>query len=310
MLQNNKVLITGGAGFIGSTLANELADSNSVIVVDNGYLGIEENLSDKVDFRNQSVLASDLPTDVDIVFHLAALSSYVTNENELSKGTRVNVEGFVNVVEQAREDGCETVVYASTASLYDSRGESDSDQQSVTVNTGYEASKRAREQYAEYFANHYDLNMAGVRLLSAYQSYDHNSGHEKAYANILAQFVDDIAHGRSPALYGDGSQTRDFTHVTDAVRGLIAVAEHQLTGVYDLGTGRAVSFNELVEMITESLDTDIQPEYIQSPTPDNVHINDSVTDYQEIHAQTGWKPEIRLEDELEQMCSRYKPAEQ
>ena len=229
----------------------------------------------------------------------------MTNENNLSKGVRVNVEGFVNVVEQALEDGCETVVYTSTASLYDSRAESDSDQQPITIATGYEASKRTREQYAEYFATHYDLNVAGVRLLSAYQSYDHSSAHEKTYANILAQFVDDVAHGRSPALYGDGSQTRDFTHVTDVVDGLIAVAEHQLTGVYDLGTGRAVSFNELVEMITELLDADIQPEYIQSPAPDEVHINDIVTDHQKIRDATGWEPEINLEQKLEQMSSQY-----
>ena len=310
MLRNNQILITGGAGFIGSTLANELVESNGVIVVDNGHLGIEENLSDEIDFRNQSVLASELPTDVDVVFHLAALSSYVTNENNLSKGARVNVEGFVNVVEQAREDDCETVVYTSTASLYDNPTGSDSDQQPVTVDTGYEASKLARERYAEYFANHYDLNVAGVRLLSAYRSYDHDSGGEKTYANILAQFVDDIAHGRTPALYGDGSQTRDFTHVTDVVRGLIAVAEHQMTGIYDLGTGRGVSFNELVDMITESLDADVQPEYIESPTPENVSINDSVTDHQEIHEQTGWKPEIQVERELERMCSQYESAKQ
>ncbi len=310
MLQNNKILITGGAGFIGSNVANELAEDNTVTVVDNGYLGIKENLSDEVDFRDQSVLASELPTDVDIVFHLAALSSYARYEDELTKGTRVNVEGFVNVVDQAREDGCETVVYASTSSLYDSETGSDSGQQSVTVNTGYEASKLAREQYAEYFANHYDMNVAGVRLSSAYQSYDDHDEHKKTYANILAQFVDDIAHGRSPALYGDGRQTRDFTHVTDVVRGLIAAAEHQLTGVYDLGTGRPVSFNELVELIAESLDRDIQPEYIQNPIPDNVQINNTVTGHQKIRSQTGWKPEVRLEEEIEQMCSQYKPLKQ
>jgi UDP-glucose 4-epimerase len=118
-----RILVTGGAGFIGSNLANQLVTDNDVVVVDDCYLGTPENLDEPVEFRERSVVEDDLPTDVDVVFHLAALSSYAMHEDDPTRGARVNVEGFVNVVEQARQDGCDTVVYASTSSIYGSRTE-------------------------------------------------------------------------------------------------------------------------------------------------------------------------------------------
>jgi len=99
-----------------------------------------ENLSDQVEFVNKSVVDEDLPTDVDIVFHLAALSSYKMHEENPAKGARVNVEGFVNTIEQARKDGCETVVYATTSSIYGDRTEPSPESMAVEARTGYEAS--------------------------------------------------------------------------------------------------------------------------------------------------------------------------
>ena len=122
-MNGKRVLVTGGAGFIGSTLANHLAADNDVVVVDDGYLGTAENLDSEVEFHEKSVLDEDLPTDVDCVFHLAALSSYAMHEDDPTTGARVNVEGFVNSVEQARDDGCDTVVYASTSSIYGNQTE-------------------------------------------------------------------------------------------------------------------------------------------------------------------------------------------
>lgn len=129
-MHDQHVLITGGTGFIGSNLANHLTEDNDVTVVDDCYLGTENNLADEVEFVEASVVESELPTDVDVVFHLAALSSYAMHEDEPQTGARVNVEGFVNVVEQARNDGCESVVYASTSSIYGDQTDP------VAVNTG------------------------------------------------------------------------------------------------------------------------------------------------------------------------------
>ena len=304
-MKGARILVTGGAGFIGSNLANHLAADNDVIAIDDEYLGTAENLDETVDYRERSVLEDDLPTDVDVVFHLAALSSYAMHEEDPTTGARVNVEGFVNVVDQARDDGCETVVYASTSSIYGSRTEPSPVDMEVAVNTGYEASKLARERYAEYFANHYDMNVAGMRFFSVYQGYGGAEEHKGEYANVIAQFADDIASGNSPALYGDGTQTRDFTHVSDIVRGLELAAEHELTGIYNLGTGQAYSFNELVELLNEELGTDIEPEYVENPISEDVYVHDTCADTSAFEAKTGWKPRIDFEEGLRQVCAQY-----
>jgi UDP-glucose 4-epimerase len=308
-MDGQRVLVTGGAGFIGSNLANHLADENDVVALDDGYLGTPENLDDSVEFTEGSVLEDDLPTDVDVVFHLAALSSYAMHEDDPTTGARVNVEGFVNVVDQARAEGCDTVVYASTSSIYGSRTEPSPEDMPVTVNTGYEASKLARERYGEYFANHYGLSVAGMRFFSVYQGYGGAEEHKGEYANVIAQFADDIANGTSPKLYGDGEQTRDFTHVLDIVRGLEGAADEELNGVYNLGTGEAYSFNTVVEMINDALGTDVEPEYVENPIPADVYVHDTCADCTKIREATGWKPQIDFEEGIERVCTQYRTAD-
>ena len=304
-MQNQRILVTGGAGFIGSNLANELATDNEVVALDDCYLGTPENLTDDVEFVQASVTDDDLPTDVDVVFHLAALSSYAMHEDDPTQGARVNVEGFVNTIDQARQDGCETVVYASTSSIYGSQTEPSPESMPVTVNTGYEASKMARETYAEYFHNHYDLTLAGMRFFSVYQGYGGAEEHKGEYANVIAQFADDVANGDSPKLYGDGEQTRDFTHVDDIVSGLILAAEHELDGVYNLGTGEAYDFNTVVEMINDELGTEVDPVYVENPIPDDVYVHDTCADSSKMREATGWEPAISFEEGIELVCAQY-----
>ena len=304
-MENQRILVTGGAGFIGSNLANHLADANEVVVVDDESLGTAENLDDGVAFRQQCVLDPDLPTDVDVVFHLAARSSYAMHEEDPAAGARVNVEGFVNTVEQARRDGCDTVVYASTSSIYGSRTEPTPETRGVVASTGYEASKLGREQYAAYFHRHYDMSLAGMRFFSVYQGYEGAESHKGSYANVIAQFAQDAADGRSPTLYGDGTQTRDFVHVDDVVRGLERAAEEQLHGVYNLGTGEAHSFNHVVALINEHLSVDVEPEYVDNPIPADVYIHDTCADPARFQTATGWAPEISLEAGIERVCSSY-----
>jgi UDP-glucose 4-epimerase len=304
-MEDARVLVTGGAGFVGSNLANHLAADNEVIALDDGYLGTPENLDDAVEFVERSVIEEDLPTDVDCLFHLAALSSYAMHESEPTTGARVNVEGFVNAVDQARRDGCETVVYASTSSIYGSRTDPSPEELPVTVKTGYEASKLARERYGEYFRNHYRMDVAGLRFFSVYQGYGGAEAHKGEYANVIAQFADDVASGHRPTLYGDGTQTRDFTHVDDVVRGIELAADHRLNGIYNLGTGEAYSFNTVVELLNDELGTDVDPEYVENPIPDDVYVHDTCADCSKMHAATGWEPEIGFEEGIRRVCAQY-----
>jgi UDP-glucose 4-epimerase len=303
-MHENRVLVTGGAGFIGSNLANHLAETNEVIAVDDLHLGTPSNLDETVEFVNASVLEDDLPTaDIDVVFHLAAYSSYTMVEENKQTATRVNVEGFVNTVEQAREDGCQTVVYASTSSIYGSRTNPSPEDLPVEARTCYEASKLARETYAEYFNNHYDMTLAGLRFFSVYQGYGGAEEHKGEYANTVAQFAEKIANGERPALFGDGTQTRDFTHVDDIVRGIEDAAEYELQGIYNLGTGESYDFNTMVEMINDELGTDIDPKYIENPL--EVYVHDTMADSTKIREATEWTPEITFEEGVSRVCEPY-----
>ncbi|WP_435349142.1 NAD-dependent epimerase/dehydratase family protein [Haloarchaeobius sp. HRN-SO-5] len=305
-MDGNRILVTGGAGFIGSNLANHLAESNDVIALDNCYLGTPENLDDAVEFVEADVRDDDIPADVDVVFHLAALSSYAMHEENPTEGAAVNVDGFVNVVEQAQQAGCDTLVYASTSSIYGSRTEPSPEDMDVQARTGYEASKLARERYAEYYSNFHDVTAAGMRFFSVYQGYGGSEEHKGEYANVIAQFADDMARGEAPVLYGDGTQTRDFTHVDDIVRGLVVAAEERLDGVYNLGTGESYSFNTVVDLLNEELGTDIDPEYVENPIPDDVYVHDTMADISKIRAATGWEPEIGFEEGIAEVCRQYR----
>ncbi|QKY22200.1 NAD-dependent epimerase/dehydratase family protein (plasmid) [Halolamina sp. CBA1230] len=305
-MENQRVLVTGGGGFIGSNLANHLATQNDVIAVDDQYLGTPENLTDDVEFIDASVVDNDLPTDVDVVFHLAALSSYKMHEDDPTNGARVNVEGFVNTIEQARKDGCDTVVYATTSSIYGDRTEPSPESMDVEARTGYEASKLARERYAEYFHNFHDMTLAGLRFFSVYQGFGGAEEHKGEFANTVAQFTDKIANGEQPELFGDGSQTRDFTHVDDVVRACELAADHELQGIYNVGTAESYTFNEMVDMINDELGTDVDPKYIENPL--EVYVHDTMADYSKLHEATGWEPTIDFEEGVTRVCEPYKDS--
>lgn len=300
----NDVLITGGAGFIGSNLANSLSQMCNVTVVDDFSIGEPSNLNDKVSILDLDVVEDDLPTDVDVVYHLAALSSYGMHENDVIGGLRTNVEGFVNTCLQALNDDCDQVIYASTSSVYGDRVTMSPEYMTVEARTAYEASKLSRERYAEYFRNYHDMNMAGMRFFSVYQGYRGNEEHKQEYANVIAQFTHDIKKGDRPVIYGDGSQTRDFIHVSDVVVALIAAADNHLDGIYNVGTGEQFSFDYIVDLINEELGKDIEPEYIENPIPERVYVHDTLADISKICAETDWEPQVNIREGIRMVCRR------
>lgn len=308
-MDQRRILITGGAGFIGSNLANHLAKDNTVVAFDNEYLGNPSNLTDDVQYVEGDVLDDSLPVrDMDAVVHLAALSSLTMHEEDidgLRQGARVNVEGFANVVEQARQAGCDTVAYASTSSVYAGREMPWGEELDVRAKTGYEASKLARERYAEYFSNAHGMNMAGLRFFSVYQGYEGSEEHKGEYANIISQFAADLAEGNRPVVYGDGEHTRDFTHVDDIVRGIEMALDHQLDGKYNLGTGDSYTANEVIAYLNEELGTDIEPEYVENPIPQEMFVQETQADAEKMTEATGWEPRIRFEEGIERVCQPY-----
>lgn len=303
-----KYVVTGGAGFIGSNVVNSLLeDGHDVVVIDNCYLGDWENIDrskmrragQEVTLIEESVvdgLSEEMFEDAEAVFHFAALSSLTMHQDDPQEGCRVNVEGFVNVMEYARRAGVEDVVYATTSSIYSDAPKPSPSAVSVSATTGYEASKLARERYAEHYQSEHGMNVCGLRYFSVYQGFDGNEEHKGEYGNVISQFAEKMRQGESPVIFGDGTQTRDFTHVRDIVRATLdAVGE---SGVYNAGTGRSVTFNELVEMLNDELGTDIEPEYIDNPIDPKIYVHETLADCTRFHEATGWEPEISLEEGL------------
>ena len=134
------------------------------------------------------------------------------------------------------------------------------------------------------------MNMAGLRFVSVYQGFGGNEEHKGEYANTVAQFADAIANGEAPELFGDGSQTRDFTHVRDVARACELAADEEPTGVDDVGTQEAYSVNETLAMINDALGTDIDPVSISVECPVDGYRHDAMADASKFREATGPEP--------------------
>ena len=145
----------------------------------------------------------------------------------------------------------------------------------------------------------------GPSLFSVCQGCGGAEEHKGEYANVISQFANDIANGRQPKLYGNGEQTRDFTHVSDIVRGMELAADHELTSIYNLGTGETYSFNTVVDMLNDELGTDVEPVYVDNPIPDEVYVHDTCADATKIREAAGWEPSTSFEEGIERVCAQY-----
>jgi UDP-glucose 4-epimerase len=298
-------IVTGGAGFIGSNIANKLNKTGiDVTVVDNMYMGERSNLDDEITVEDESVVSYRIQNDVDIIYHLAALSSLAMHEDNPCRGCRVNVEGFVNMAEQARSINSD-IVYASTSSIYGTHTNESVEGQEVTVKTAYEASKLSREKYSQYYNQYSDIDAIGLRLFSIYQGMRYNEGHKQQYANVISQFAERIYNDNRPVLYGDGTQTRDFTHVNDVVEAFILAGDAE-PGIYNVGSGEVRSFNQIVTEINNQLDKSIEPEYVENPINDDVYVSNQNSCSQKFREETGWQPSISFEQGIKKVCESYK----
>jgi Nucleoside-diphosphate-sugar epimerases len=306
-----KALITGGAGFIGSNLAEELVKRDvEVVVLDSLYLGSEENLSairDDIEFVEGSVTdTEDIQEAVkgcDTVFHQAARSSSPMHKENPAEGARINIEGFINTVEAAREEGVEKIVYASTSSMYGSVNPPHREDMGEHPTNLYTASKMSRELYAKVYSQQTDIDFTGLRYFSVYGPHEKSKGE---YANVITQFMWKMMDGDRPVIWGDGAQSRDFTFVKDIARANIAAAERkeETNGEYfNIGTGRDIDFNSLVEKLNETLGTDIEPKHIEHPRDNPVMTTKA--DYSRARELLDWAPQVSFEEGLKKTFEYY-----
>lgn len=295
-----RVLVTGGAGFIGSNLVEALVGrGDDVTVLDNFSTGTVENL-EKVRDRVKTVQGSctellELKLQPELIFHLGIPSSSpMYRENPLLVGEAIS--GFMNVMELAKQNQAK-VVYASSSSMY--RGCPRPNREDIQTEPFdyYTEARLAMERLARVYHQLHGVSSAGMRFFSVYGPNERAKGR---YANVITQMIlnDEFT------IFGDGSQTRDFTHVDDIVRALVLAAGKTGTFVFNVGTGRETSFNEVAKLIQE-----IKPLKIKYlPNPLENYVERTQADISLVKRELSWAPTVKLEDGVRRTVEYYGEA--
>lgn len=300
-----KILVTGGAGFIGSNLSNHLhQNGHDVTVLDNLMLGKTENLNPEINFLQGSVEKSDdlmnCGQDFDTIVHLAAASSAPMFQENIIGSYHNNVIGFLYVLEYARKIGCKKVLYASTSSIYGNNPTPLTEDQHVVPLNYYSVTKHAMEETANVYAKQFEMEIIGFRFMSVYGP---NERHKGQFANLVSQFIWEVAEDRAPVLYGDGLQERDFTNVKDIVRAIcLAIETEKRFGstVFNIGTSESINLVDLVAIINTAFGKTIEPEHIENPVKEG-YIRSQLSSIDKISTELGYQPTVSLEKGIKEL---------
>ena len=309
-MKNKNIIITGGAGFIGTNIARTLADDNNVTVIDDLSTGKIENIQDlinenKIKFIKGSITDLDLLKksfkNVDYVFHQAALASVPQSFEDPVKTNNINLNGTVNVLIASRDNNVEKVVWASSCAVYgDNTDLPLKETSSTNPLSPYAATKLAGELYANIFSNVYNLPIVSLRYFNVYGPWQNPHGD---YAAVIPLFISKILDDQPLIVYGDGKQTRDFIFVEDVVRANIFFAEKAENGVFNIGCGVKTSINEIAKMILKiSNKNNAEIIYKEKREGD---IKDSFSDISKMK-KTGFKPEYSLEAGIRKTYNWFK----
>ncbi|MFA7253040.1 MAG: NAD-dependent epimerase/dehydratase family protein [Patescibacteria group bacterium] len=309
-----KILVTGGAGFIGSNCCNILtAKGHDVTAFDNLFLGKKENLTEAVKFVKGSVLNRDdlekAGTDFDYIVHLAAASSAPMFEEDLKGSFENNIVGHISVLDFAKDTGVKKVVFASTSSIYGNNPTPLTEDQEVTPPNFYAVTKHAQEESSRAYNKRYGLEIIAFRFMSIYGL---NEDHKGNFANLVSQFIWMMEKGERPTLYGDGTQERDFTNVKDVVQGIErAILNDKKYGftVFNIGTNSSINLIQLVEIINKVTGKNIEPELIPNPVKEG-YIKNQLGDLTKISKELGYIPTVTLEDGIKEIYDRLQERKQ
>ncbi len=308
-MPKQRILVTGGAGFIGSNFCNTHCEKYDVVALDNFFLGDSSHLRKEVTFVKGD--ATDHATldalgTFDEIVHFGGTTSAPMFINDIVGGYRNSIVAFLEVLEFANRTGVKRVLFASTSSLYGNLPPPLSETQTPLPTNHYSVTKIAMEHIAEcYQKTHPAMDIIGFRFMSIYGP---NEEHKGIYANLISQFAWAMMRGEQPIVYGDGTQTRDFTNVLDVVQGITRAMEHPKPlgfQIFNIGTGKSVNLLEVIGFINEALGTSIEPKHIENPVKET-YIRTQLADISKIQTMLGYKPSVPLKDGIRTLVEAAK----
>lgn len=265
-MKNKNILITGGLGFIGSHIADELMEDNQITIIDNLSTGNIKNLKTpehenleivEEDLRNTNL--NDLTKDIDYIFHLAAMASVPLSVENPIECNDVNVNATVKLLKAAADNNVKKIVFSSSSAVYgENRNMPLKETEPLMPTSPYAASKASCELYLRSFYDSYSLNYTALRYFNVFgPKQDKNS----QYAAVIPNFISALLEGEQAVIYGDGEQTRDFVYVKDIVRANIAACESDYNGIVNVASGEKLTINRLYEIVKNTLGSELEPDY-------------------------------------------------
>lgn len=309
-----KILVTGGAGFIGSNLVESLLRKGYLVIcLDNLSTGSVNNIQEFQENKNFEFVEGDildfelverLTKDVFAVSHQAALGSVPRSIKDPLTTNRVNIEGTLNVFKACVDNKVERVVYAASSSTYGDSAELPKKEDKIgNPLSPYAVTKLVNEIYADVFQNVYGLNTIGLRYFNVFGPKQDPNG---PYAAVIPLFISAILSNQRPTINGDGSHSRDFTFVANAVQANIRALETSLMNyndVYNVACGEQTNLRQLIEYINEITGKSVEPEFVKAREGDIKH---SLADISKAKQAFGYAPEHLIKEGLKQTIEWYK----
>jgi len=289
-----EMLVTGGAGFIGSSLAIELEKKgNQVTIIDNLSSGNRENLKE---FQGKLIEGDVSKTlefgrDFDVIFHLASITDTTFKSN--TEMYRQNIAGFLQMLNLAIENNSK-FIYASSAGVYGNGPVPMKENQKLKPLNAYAHSKKIMDDIAERFFN--NLHIVGLRYFNVFGP---NELHKGKSASMIYQLGKKMQQGIKPRIFADGEQKRDHIYVKDVVKATILAMTAKKSGIYNVGTGIATTFNELVSILNEVLNTSLETEYFEN-TIEKVYQYNTQADTKNAGKYLGFEAEYKLKDAVKE----------
>lgn len=310
-----RILVTGGAGFIGSNITDYLLKNGYFVrVLDNLATGNKNNVSQHMTNPNFEFMYGDITNlehvrkackDINAICHQAALGSVPRSIEDPLSSHNANVNGYLNILVAAKENGIKRVVYASSSSVYGDEPNLPKIEQRIGKPLSpYAVTKYIDELYGRLFSETYDMECIGFRYFNVFGPRQDPNG---PYAAVIPKFIDCLRKGTSPTINGDGNYSRDFTYVDNVVQanylGLTTETKECFGQIFNIGAGGRITIGEMYEMIRESMNVDIKVTHRENRKGDIPHSNANVDKAKEL---LGYSPKIDFKTGIKLLLDWYK----